>query len=120
MIRILGPAKAKELIFTGEMIIADEALKIGLVNQVVSLDTKFNLTNKPETEERKISPGAKEEDTTKLLNKRLIDECIRVGGEITKNSYNAVKVSKMLINKGRRSRNRSSSGDKWLGTVFCT
>jgi len=29
MIRILGAAKAKELIFTGEMITADEALKIG-------------------------------------------------------------------------------------------
>jgi 3-hydroxypropionyl-coenzyme A dehydratase len=105
MFRILGPAKAKELIFTGEMIIADEALKIGLVNQVVSLDTKFDLLNKPSSSEaeerlREISTGPKEEDATKLLNKRLMDECIRLGGEITKNSYNAVKVSKMLINKG--------------------
>jgi 3-hydroxypropionyl-coenzyme A dehydratase len=85
MFRILGPAKAKELIFTGEMIIADEALKIGLVNQVVSLDTKFDLLNKASssvTEERvrKISTGSKEEDATKLLNKRLMDECIRLGG----------------------------------------
>ncbi len=29
-----------------------------------------------------------------------MDECIKLGEEITKNSYNAVKVSKMLINKG--------------------
>jgi 3-hydroxypropionyl-coenzyme A dehydratase len=104
MFRILGPAKAKELIFTGEMITADEALKIGLVNKVVSLDTKFDLLNKPSSSEvekqvRKISTGPKGEDAM-LLNNRLMDECIRLGGEITKNSYNAVKVSKMLINKG--------------------
>src|ERR687884_93137 len=35
--RIVGPAKAKELIFTGKMITAEEAAQIGLVNKVISL-----------------------------------------------------------------------------------
>jgi 3-hydroxypropionyl-coenzyme A dehydratase len=101
MLRILGPAKAKELIFTGEMITADEALKIGLVNKVVSLDTKSDvLTGSSEERIPKLSNHKEEEDEPKLLNKKLMDECIKLGKEITKNSYNAVKVSKMLINKG--------------------
>jgi 3-hydroxypropionyl-coenzyme A dehydratase len=102
MFRILGPAKAKELIFTGEMIAADEALKIGLVNKVVSLDDVLIKPSSEEAEKRsgKISTRREGEDAPKLLNKKLMDECIILGGEITKNSYNAVKVSKMLINKG--------------------
>jgi 3-hydroxypropionyl-coenzyme A dehydratase len=38
LVRVVGPAKAKELIFTGKMISAQEAHEIGLVNSVVSLD----------------------------------------------------------------------------------
>jgi 3-hydroxypropionyl-coenzyme A dehydratase len=90
MLRILGPTKAKELIFTGEMIAADEALKMGLVNKVVSLDTDSDV----------LTRSSSEEDAPKLLNKKLINECIRLGEEITKNSRNAVRTSKLLINKG--------------------
>ena len=104
MLRILGPAKAKELVVTGEMITADEALKIGLVNKVVRLDTKSDVLIRSSSEQveermRKPSTQTEEEDVPKLLNNKLMDECIKLGGEITKNSYNAVKVSKMLINK---------------------
>lgn len=48
--RIVGSAKAKELIFTGNMIDANEAEKIGLVNTVVSkeelMDTALKMAEK--------------------------------------------------------------------------
>ena len=39
LMRIVGIAKAKELVYTGKMIRADEAMEIGLVNRVFPLDT---------------------------------------------------------------------------------
>ena len=46
LMRIVGIAKAKELVYTGKMIKADEALQIGLVNQVVPLASLMDETMK--------------------------------------------------------------------------
>ena len=121
--RIVGPAKAKELVFTGKMIAADEAQQIGLVNRVVSLtpeeENKSTNSSTPQATDNK-SPAAKQSkslskeqsseelqkqekqranEQAKLLNKKLMDECFSFAKEVTKNSFTAVKTSKMLINK---------------------
>jgi 3-hydroxypropionyl-coenzyme A dehydratase len=99
LVRVVGPAKAKELIFTGKMISAQEAHEIGLVNSVVSLDKDDEMP--PEVDDKSDPKKEKERaaEIAKILNKKLINECIALAKEITKNGYTAIKVSKMLINK---------------------
>jgi 3-hydroxypropionyl-coenzyme A dehydratase len=99
LMRLVGPAKAKELVFTGRMVSADEAFQLGLVNTVISLNSDDNLPpeapkdNKEKEKERNIQ-------IAKLLNTKLLNECVNLAKQIAKNSFNAVKVSKMLINRG--------------------
>lgn len=99
LMRLVGPAKAKEMIFTGKMVSADEALQIGLVNRVVSIGSEDSLPPEaPKGDAAKEKERAAE--VAKILNKKLMDECFTLAREITKNSFTAVKVSKMLINRG--------------------
>jgi 3-hydroxypropionyl-coenzyme A dehydratase len=120
LLRTVGPAKAKELVFTGKMITADEAQRIGLVNKLVGLtaeeenETTAQITTKtttvkssdnssreqPNSEEIQKQEKQRANELAKVLNKKLMDECISFAKEITKNSFTAVKTSKMLINKG--------------------
>ena len=98
LLRIIGPAKAKEMIFTGKMINAEEAYKIGLVNDVINL-TQEELPEGP-SEGEEVKRKEYEKELAKLLNKKLIEKSISMAREITNNSYNAIKASKYLINKG--------------------
>ncbi len=43
--RLVGPAKTAELLFSGKILTAEEAYKIGLVSQVVSKDNFWNVVN---------------------------------------------------------------------------
>jgi 3-hydroxypropionyl-coenzyme A dehydratase len=96
--RIVGPAKAKELIFTGKMVTAEEAAQIGLVNKLISL-TPEGQQPQSQSSGEEIAKKKDKENEAKILNKKLMDECLMLAKEITKNSFNAVKISKMLINK---------------------
>ena len=101
LMRIVGPAKAKELVFTGKMITADEAFQIGLVNYIVSLNSEDELSAEiPAGENDKENEKARAKSIAKQLNMKLMAECVTMAKEIAKNSSNAVKVSKMLINRG--------------------
>jgi 3-hydroxypropionyl-coenzyme A dehydratase len=109
LFRIVGPAKAKELIYTGKMILAHEAQKIGLVNKVVSVTTKekyrlLNTINMALTNNSKEKKEQQEKQRAnklaKFLNTKLMNECICFAKQITKNSFSAVKTSKILINSG--------------------
>jgi 3-hydroxypropionyl-coenzyme A dehydratase len=86
------------MIFTGKMISADEADNIGLVNNIVTLTdedkSKIDSSIDPNNDkEKKIA-------LSKALNDKLLEKSVSLAKEIAKNSFNAVKVSKMLINKG--------------------
>ena len=99
LMRLVGPAKAKEMIFTGKMISADEASQIGLVNKVISVGSEDSLPPEaPKGDAVKEKERAAE--VAKILNRKLMDECFALAREIAKNSFTAVKVSKMLINRG--------------------
>ena len=100
LLRIIGPAKAKEMIFTGKMINAEEAYSIGLVNDVIRLTQEELLEAASSDGDDEIKRKEHEKELAKILNKKLIEKSLSMAKEITKNSYNAIKTSKYLINKG--------------------
>lgn len=99
LMRLVGPAKAKELVFTGKMIPAEEAFQLGLVNNVISLTPDDNLPPEVAADDKE-KQKERSNQMAKLLNNKLMNECMAMGKQIAKNSFNAVKVSKMLVNRG--------------------
>ena len=99
LMRLVGPARAKELVFTGRMVSAEEAFQLGLVNNVISLTSDDNLPIEVD-EDDKDKQKERNNQIAKLLNNKLMNECVSLAKQIAKNSFNAVKVSKMLINRG--------------------
>jgi len=99
LMRLVGPAKAKELVFTGKMVSAEEAFQLGLVNSVISLTSDDNLPTEVAKDDKE-KQKERNNQIAKLLNNKLMNECVSLAKQIAKNSFNAVKVSKMLINRG--------------------
>ncbi|MDW0135248.1 MAG: enoyl-CoA hydratase-related protein [Nitrososphaeraceae archaeon] len=99
LMRLVGPAKAKELVFTGKMIPAEEAFQLGMVNNVISLTPDDNLPPEVAADDKE-KQKERSNQIAKLLNNKLMNECIAMGKQIANNSFNAVKVSKMLVNRG--------------------
>ena len=99
MLRIVGPSKAKELIFTGKTLSGEEAEQIGLVNKVISLGPDDVLPpDAPDGDS--VKEKERSNQVARILNKKLMEECLALARQITKNSFIAVKTSKILINKG--------------------
>src|SRR6188474_1023735 len=73
LLRVVGPAKAKEMIFTGKMITAHEAATIGLVNQVISLSDEEKSNLGPSIDQN--NEKEKSIALSKLLNKKLLEHC---------------------------------------------
>jgi 3-hydroxypropionyl-coenzyme A dehydratase len=98
LLRIVRSAKTKELIYTGKMITAEEAERIGLVNRVIRLsgekDIIITIPSSTSSQEEQQQEKQRANKLAKILNKKLIDECISLAKEIAKNSFMAVKTSK--------------------------
>lgn len=83
--RLVGIAKAKELIFTGDMIDANEAEKIGLVNKVTKHEELMNTA--VELAKKIVSKGQIAVRYSKVAINRGVETDIETGMEIERNLF---------------------------------
>ena len=110
--RIIGISKAKELIFTGKIISAEEAKKINLLNSVIYLDNNKQIRNV------QINKDENSEDDD-LLPLKLIKESVKIAKTITINDAYAIKIIKSLINKSRDINIDSGLALEKFGNLLC-
>lgn len=82
LVRAVGKAKAKELVFTGELISAEEALRMGLVNKVVPASSLLD-------EAKKLAQKCIRHSPVSLAMAKM---AIDVGAEVDLNSAHALEA----------------------------
>ena len=105
--RIVGVSKAKELIYTGKIIDANEALRIKLVNRIVRLNDDEKQQDNSITKNRI------------LLKEKLLRECISIAESINNSSPMVTKTCKVLINKARDADSDTGLLLEYLAFRYC-
>ena len=68
-------------------------------NTILENTTIITNDGKGRHQPQQLNEKQKSQKLSQLLNRKLIEESISFAKEITKNSYNAIRISKALINK---------------------
>jgi len=110
--RIVGIAKAKELIYTGKIICAKDAKEINLFNMIISLGNNHSLVFNDKE-------NLNNEEFNILLNAKLIQESIKFTRTITVNERFPIKISKSLLNKSRDINRESGLALERFGCALC-
>jgi 3-hydroxypropionyl-coenzyme A dehydratase len=105
--RIVGISKAKELIYTGKIIDANEAHRIKLVNKIVGLNDDEKQQDDP------ISKNAI------LLKEKLLRECVSIAESINNGYPMVTKTCKVLINKARDADSDTGLLLEYLAFRYC-
>src|SRR5688500_19378840 len=94
--RMMVHTKAKELVFTGKIIPAEEAFQLGMVNNVISLTPDDNLPPEVAADDKE-KQKERSNQIAKLLNNKLMNECIVMCKKISNIRLKDVEVSKMKV-----------------------
>ena len=105
--RIVGISKAKELIYTGKIIDANEAYNIKLINKIVRLN---------DDEKQKDNPIV---ENLILLKEKLLRECVSIAESINNGYPIVTKTCKVLINKARDADSDTDLLLEYLAFRYC-